>query len=91
MTKEKTGSAPLENMEIYELHEMRLKWFEDKNCSPSQIMAFLSSEFVGSLVLCGYSEEFVKKTFDMMYEKFKSHPLHLSVEATRKRREKHER
>jgi len=73
--KDKLGSAPFEDPDIMEMHKIRLKFFKDRDYTPPQMMAFLSCEFVGSLALGGYSDEFVRKTFDRMYEAFLDHPL----------------
>ena len=74
--KSNIGSAPLEQDDIIELHLIRTKWFIDKGIEePSAMMAYLSAEFVGTLALQGYSDEFVKSVFERMLEKFKNHPL----------------
>ena len=75
MDKEKYGNVPFEKEDILELHKLRVEWFKSKNLEPSAMTAYLSCEFVGSLALCGYSEDFVKKTFERMLEKFKNHPM----------------
>ena len=73
--EDRFGKAPFRDDDIYEMHKIRLKFFMDRKYTSSQVLAFLSSEFVGTLALHGCSEDFVKKTFDRMFEKFKEHPL----------------
>lgn len=68
---DKTGSAPMEQDDINELHKMRLEWFMKKGLSQAQMMAFLMVEFVGTFARTGYSEEFAKRTFERMFDSFK--------------------
>ena len=56
MSEEKFGKAPFKDEDIKELHKMRLKFFEEKSCSPSQMMGYLYCEFVGSLALKSASD-----------------------------------
>lgn len=64
------------------ISELNMTWHQEANkalkeimlvycLDPKEMCAFLSATLVGQMELMGYSEEFAKKTFDHMFEKFK--------------------
>lgn len=69
-----TNSSTI-NEDILELHRLRTEWFISKNLSSETMMSYLFEEFVGTMALQGYSEEFAEKTFKRMNEKFKTHHM----------------
>lgn len=63
------------NQEHYELHAFMLKWFEERNKTPTDMIAFLTATWIGQMCLNGYKEEFVDRTLIHMKEKWKTHRL----------------
>lgn len=53
------------------LHAIIEKYVKDKNYTPSQVLSFLSSTFVGTMAMNGFSEEFFDATCERMKESFK--------------------
>jgi len=39
--------------------------------SPKDLVPFLTATWCGQMALCGYSEEFVKRTLDHMFDEYK--------------------
>lgn len=76
----------MDQSEIYELHHILLKWFEEKNKSPTDVISFLTATWTGQMRLNGYSEEFVDITLLKMKEDWKNHRLanhkHVSKQGT---------
>lgn len=70
-------SCPIQQTDIYELHMMRLKWFQKKGYNQATMMSYLMNEFVGTLAGSGYSEKFVEATFCRMFDLFKNHHLRI--------------
>lgn len=63
------------DQEHLELHKLALEFAESHNWDVKMVNAWLSSTFVGQMAMSGYSKEFVKKTLEMMYQKYLDHPL----------------
>jgi hypothetical protein len=54
-----------------EFHEIMVKFAASKRLTPSQIMSFLTVNFIGTLYNCGYDESFVDATLDRMKSYFR--------------------
>lgn len=65
----------MNQLEIYELHYILLKWFQEKNKTPKEVISFLTVIWVGQMRLNGYTEEFVDKTLIKMKDDWKNHRL----------------
>ena len=63
------------NLEHHELHMIMLKWFDNKNKSPKDVIAFLTATWIGQMCLNGYTEKFVDKTLEHMKDQWKNHRL----------------
>jgi hypothetical protein len=61
----------MNQIEINELHKIIEDHCNIKGYTVAQILAFLSLTFIGTLIINGYSEEFVDKTAERMKVKFR--------------------
>jgi len=59
-----------------DLHEIITKRAIEKGYTTTQLLGFLCSVFVGTMVMRGYSQEFFDKTCERMKDQFKNHHLH---------------
>lgn len=57
--------------DINELHALIENWAYSKGLSASWLLSFLTSSLIGTMEMRGYSDEFVRKTLNKMYEEFK--------------------
>lgn len=57
--------------DIFELHCLIEQWGNSKGFTTAQMLGYLSATMIGTLDMWGYSEEFVKNTFDKMFMEFK--------------------
>jgi len=60
--------------QINEIHRLRCEWFEKNGFRPQDMLAYLMSEFVGTVAMSNIPEELAKKIFDRMFEQWKRHP-----------------
>ena len=65
----------MKEIDIQELHRLMCNFLDERNYKTADMLSFLTSNFVGTLAMAGITDEFAKQTFDMMFEKFKEHPL----------------
>lgn len=64
-----------QSCEHHELHTIMLEWFQKKEKTPKDVMAFLTATWIGQMCLNGYSEEFVDKTLNHMKKRWINHGL----------------
>jgi hypothetical protein len=67
MAKEKDNCDEW-NIEFFKL---MLKFLEEKNIAYSQILSFLTVNFIGTLYNAGFTEKFADQTFDRMKKEFR--------------------
>lgn len=61
----------MEDEDVKELHSMITNWAGKKGYQTSHLLAFLTSTFVGTMVMKNYSEDFMKRTCERMLNQFK--------------------
>lgn len=69
----------MDQQEIYELHYILLKFFEERGKTPKDVISFLTQMWVGQMRLNGYSEKFVDDTLDHMKKSWINHRLAFSM------------
>lgn len=69
------GGDEVNQEDIVELHAFIENWAKNKNYGRSELLAFLATTFVGTMVMSSFSEEFMDATLSMMKVKFMTHPL----------------
>lgn len=61
----------LSQEQINEMHALLDNHGKEKGYRPTQMLAFLTSTFVGTMEMHGYSQDFMDRTCDMMKKKFR--------------------
>lgn len=56
------------NLEFYDI---MVEFIRDKNLSYTQVLSFLTINFIGTLYQCGFDEDFVDATLDRMKKEFR--------------------
>jgi len=61
----------MEQNEINELHAILENYVREKGLKVSEALSFLTTTFVGTMVIHGYTEDFFDKTCERMKQHFK--------------------
>ena len=61
--------------DIDDLHELMQNFLIEREYKPSEMMAFLTSQFLGTMAMYGYTHDFFNKTIDRMKD---TYPHYLS-------------
>jgi hypothetical protein len=54
-----------------EFFEMMMNFLDQKNITYSQLLSFLTVNFIGTLYNAGFTQEFADNTFDKMKQEFR--------------------